>query len=209
MSTRTALSQKPDVIVTVKLKGRATATAISDAVGFDAAPVLGELAEEGKVEAVKSFFKITPAGADTVTQTLGIVQSTLGHKRLASSYDTFTTTNGNFKLTVTDWQLRPAAGNPVINDHSDPHYDRGVLDRLHTIHGEISHLLTDFAASFHRYGRYRERFDRALDRVVAGQREFMASPAVDSYHSVWFELHEELILLCGLTRAGEAEAGRG
>ncbi len=31
---------------------------------------------------------------------------------------------------------------------------------------------------------------------------------IDSYHTVWFELHEELIALSGLTREDEAAAGR-
>lgn len=150
MSTRAALTQKPNVIVTVKLKGRATAPAISDAVGFDASGVLDELAQEGKVEAVKSFFKITSAGTETVAETLGVVRATLGQDRLASWYDTFTSTNGNFKITVTDWQLRAVDGSHVINDHSDPHYDNRVLDRLHTIDGDITHRLKDFAATFHR-----------------------------------------------------------
>jgi hypothetical protein len=31
---------------------------------------------------------------------------------------------------------------------------------------------------------------------------------VDSYHSIWFELHEELIRLAGRTREDESSAGR-
>jgi pyruvate,orthophosphate dikinase len=31
---------------------------------------------------------------------------------------------------------------------------------------------------------------------------------VDSYHSAWFELHEDLILLAGRNRADEVAAGR-
>ncbi len=31
---------------------------------------------------------------------------------------------------------------------------------------------------------------------------------VDSYHTLWFELHEELIQALGRTRADEAAAGR-
>jgi pyruvate,orthophosphate dikinase len=31
---------------------------------------------------------------------------------------------------------------------------------------------------------------------------------VDSYHGIWFELHEDLIGLAGRTRAAEVEAGR-
>jgi pyruvate,orthophosphate dikinase len=31
---------------------------------------------------------------------------------------------------------------------------------------------------------------------------------LDSYHTVWFELHEDLIRLAGRTREAEATAGR-
>ena len=31
---------------------------------------------------------------------------------------------------------------------------------------------------------------------------------IDSYHTVWFELHEELIGAAGLTRAGRGLSGR-
>jgi hypothetical protein len=36
---------------------------------------------------------------------------------------------------------------------------------------------------------------------------WVSCPLVDSYHTVWFELHEELILAAGLTREAEAKAG--
>jgi pyruvate,orthophosphate dikinase len=39
---------------------------------------------------------------------------------------------------------------------------------------------------------------------LSGDRRF----AFDSYHTIWFELHEELISLMGRTRQGEALAGR-
>ena len=41
-----------------------------------------------------------------------------------------------------------------------------------------------------------------------GNGKYIASPRVDSYHGVWFELHEDLILLAGRTRADEVAAGR-
>ena len=47
-----------------------------------------------------------------------------------------------------------------------------------------------------------------MSAVAGGDQRFIASPRVDSYHSVWFELHEELILLAGRTRADEVAAGR-
>jgi hypothetical protein len=36
---------------------------------------------------------------------------------------------------------------------------------------------------------------------------WLSRPLIDSYHTVWFELHEELILAAGLTREAEAESG--
>jgi predicted HD phosphohydrolase len=59
-----------------------------------------------------------------------------------------------------------------------------------------------------RAARYRRRLERAHASIEAGDPRFVASPRVDSYHSIWFELHEDLIRLAGRTRAGEAEAGR-
>jgi hypothetical protein len=208
--TRPAVpAQKPDVVITVRLKGRATAAAVSDAVGFDATPVLGALTHEGLVEPVKSFFKITPAGTDAAARTLEAVRAEVGDTKLTAVYESFSATNSAFKATVTDWQLRTVGGVHALNDHSDHRYDEAVLSRLRQIHDEISELLGVFPHSVGRYGRYRDRLTSSLAKLTGGQLEFMASPAVDSYHSVWFELHEELIMLCGLTRAGEAEAGRG
>jgi pyruvate,orthophosphate dikinase len=52
------------------------------------------------------------------------------------------------------------------------------------------------------------RLDLAVQRIGEGDHAWVARPIMDSYHTVWFELHEDLIGLCGLSRAEEAEAGR-
>ena len=57
--------------------------------------------------------------------------------------------------------------------------------------------------------RYGPRFDAALEQFRAGDRRYLASPLVDSYHTLWFEFHEELIQLSGLTRASGEAADRG
>jgi pyruvate,orthophosphate dikinase len=55
---------------------------------------------------------------------------------------------------------------------------------------------------------YGVRLGRAIERAVAGDPRFVASPRVDSYHGVRFELHEDLIQLAGRSRADEVAAGR-
>ena len=74
-----------------------------------------------------------------------------------------------------------------------------VRSRLAVITGETAPRL----------GSYARRFHAALEALQAGDPRYLASPMVESYHTLWFELHEELIQLLGRTRAEEAAAGRG
>jgi hypothetical protein len=40
--------------------------------------------------------------------------------------------------------------------------------------------------------------------VLEGQPEWFTKPVIDSYHTVWFELHEDLLCTLGIERASEA-----
>ena len=62
-------------------------------------------------------------------------------------------------------------------------------------------------AGLPRLGAYGERLEMAATAAAAGDGRYVASPRVDSYHGIWFELHEDLMLLAGRTRAGEARVG--
>ncbi|MCS5679761.1 MAG: hypothetical protein NZ603_07680, partial [Acidimicrobiales bacterium] len=62
-------------------------------------------------------------------------------------------------------------------------------------------------ARFDGYGR---RFSEALRRVVAGEIDWFTGVMmdvvwIDSYHTVWFELHENLLATLGIERAKEGE----
>jgi hypothetical protein len=77
-----------------------------------------------------------------------------------------------------------------------------------SVHPAAHALLVDAAAALGRLRRYGLRLDDALERLVAGDARYLANPRVDSYHTIWFELHEELIRLAGRTRLEESAAGR-
>jgi pyruvate,orthophosphate dikinase len=104
--------------------------------------------------------------------------------------------------------MRQIAGQQVLNDHLDAGYDAAVLDCLQTVHGEVSAWFSSLGGAAGWLRRYLARLDRAVAAAVAGEHRFLSSPLVDSYHGVWFELHEELIRLAGRTRAEEAASGR-
>jgi hypothetical protein len=78
------------------------------------------------------------------------------------------------------------------------------LDELCEIHREVEPLCVDLSGVFDRFAGYEARLVHALERVQAGESDWFASPRVDSYHSVWFELHENLLATLGLERSTEA-----
>ena len=110
------------------------------------------------------------------------------------------------KDTVTAWQMRDAE---TLNDHLDADYDNAVLDRLAALHDEAVTWLRPLESACPRLSGYRLRLARAMERIKSGDQRFIASPRVDSFHTVWFELHEDLIQIAGRTREGEVAAGRG
>ena len=73
---------------------------------------------------------------------------------------------------------------------------------------DTAEWLRTLAVGLPRLATYTARLQRAADLVAAGDHNYLASPRVDSYHGVWFELHEDLILLAGRTREEEVAAGR-
>ena len=105
---------------------------------------------------------------------------------------------------VTAWQMK---GEGVFNDHADAAYDASVLARLGELHADVEAWLAPLVAGLPRLARYGERLGAAAAAAAAGDGKYIASPRVDSYHGVWFELHEDLILLAGRNRTDEVAAG--
>jgi hypothetical protein len=124
-----------------------------------------------------------------------------------SAYSQFLEGNQGFLGLCTDWQLRPdpadPSGEPIVNDHSAPDYDEAVIDRLAETDSIVQPVCESLAVVLERFGGYGERFATALDRVTGGDPEWFTKPMIDSYHTVWFELHENLLATLGIQRSRE------
>ena len=57
-----------------------------------------------------------------------------------------------------------------------------------------------------RFAGYGGRLREALEKVVAGEHEWFTKPVIDSYHTIWFELHEDLLCTLGIERASEGHS---
>jgi pyruvate,orthophosphate dikinase len=201
-----------DCLRIVAFKGRTTTDAVAAALRTppDAvAPHLQTLSDAGLIEAAKERWKPTPAGRTQVDALYAEERGTC-EAAIDDALERFHPANDAFKEVVTSWQLRTVAGEQVPNDHSDAAYDAAVLRRLRDeIHPAIVPVIEQAGAGLERLGRYRERLDAALAQIDKGEHQYIAHPLLESYHTVWFELHEELIRLSGRDRATEAAAGRG
>ena len=69
----------------------------------------------------------------------------------------------------------------------------GLSRSLRPIGDRLADDLTRFAG-------YPDRFSAALERVDQGQRNWVDGSRIDSCHTVWFELHEDLLSTLGLER---------
>lgn len=122
-----------------------------------------------------------------------------------AAYERFLALNDDMLRICTDWQTKD--GGQQLNDHSDAAYDQEVIDRLAALHVEAAPICDDLAAVLERFARYGPRLEQALARVQAGDTDYFTKPVIDSYHTVWFELHEDLLATLGIERTKEG-AGR-
>ncbi len=199
------------VIRTLHIKGFATADALTPVLlcAIDVLqPVLDVLLEEGLVKKMGEMYQLTPDGKERGNQLQDDDRETWTVEEATRALDAFLPLDAEMKQIVTGWQMREVDGEQVLNDHEDEDYDRGVLQGLAELHAEARSWLEPLSDGLARLAVYTRRLDRAADRVSQGDHAYIASPRIDSYHNVWFELHEDLIQLAGRTREQETEAGR-
>jgi hypothetical protein len=123
--------------------------------------------------------------------------------RVEAAYEEFDPLNGQLLAVCTQWQLRPAGGSTVVNDHGDVDHDRAVIDALVALDERSRPVLALLEEALQRFAGHRQRLRYALDRVVAGEHDWFTKPMFPSYHSCWFELHEDLLATLGRERHRE------
>ena len=118
---------------------------------------------------------------------------------LRADYERFLELNDSFKALCGDWQLRN--GNP--NDHSDAAYDAEVIGRLRDTHARAQPILTVMGGVVDRFAGYAPRLGATVVKVSHGEHNLFTGVMCGSYHDIWMELHEDLILSLGIDRAKE------
>jgi hypothetical protein len=186
------------------IKRHADAAAVAALVGLPAGEVATELAHAvatGRAIEAKGSFTLMP---------LARVALEAGYDRdfanlradpaFRTAYEGFERVNPDLKQLITDWQTMDIHGERRANDHSDADYDSRIIDRLGALHERSEPIFAGLARGLPRLRIYFDNLEEALEKAEDGATEWVSDIHRDSYHTVWFELHEELLRIMGTER---------
>ena len=101
-------------------------------------------------------------------------------------YENFETINSRFIAQVSEWQTTDG----------DERIERKLLQTAERLTRDLAALLPRVP----RYAQYIARFQKGMERVDQGQRDYVCKPTIDSVHNIWFEFHEDILAVLGRPR---------
>lgn len=193
MSDVTLSDAQKDALVAMVVRGMARGTADAEQ---------QSLADAGLILIKGPVMMPTPAGTEMVGAMLRMPDDAPQRERVMATFHRFLPVNRQLRDLCTAWQVRPDGS---VNDHSDENYDADIRDRLDDIDDSVAPLLKRFSEDIPRMSGYRARLTEALEKLDDGDDAWLASPLIDSYHTVWMHLHQELLLTIGMSRKEDEE----
>jgi hypothetical protein len=199
--------QTPDmhlVLHGLAIKKHAGADAVAKLVGLTterAQAALADAVKRGRAVEAQGRYVLSPTARMALdgeySKYYGALRS---NADFVEAYEGFEKINVDLKQLITDWQTMEVGGQRVPNDHSNEAHDQRVIDRLGKLHERADTLFARLAAGLPRLQIYRDHLLQALEKSEDGAIEWVSDARIDSYHTVWFELHEELLRLMGRVR---------
>jgi hypothetical protein len=189
----------------LRIKGFVKVENIAELAGLPEEEVLSHLQamqEEGKTNyrEARGLWHLTPDGREAYIIALEEDVSRPGFREgLSVKYHRFLEMNETFKELCADWQLR----NGETNDHSDAAYDENCIKRLGGLDDEAQPICHSFAEVAKRFDGYAARLTGSRKALEAGDQRMFTGVMCGSYHDVWMELHEDLLLTQGIDRVAE------
>jgi hypothetical protein len=172
------------VLLRLRLRGRIPHPRTAEAAALVTA---GHATEKG------DKLLLSPAGraaADGEYRRTGDAEETV-----RAAYDKFLPRNAEVIKVCHDWQAHPGQW--------------AVIDRLAAIDDKAGPIVRRLGTRVEEFDGYRGRLRHARTQVEEGERDWFTSPRIDSYHTVWMELHEHLLLALGIDRSEEQVESTG
>lgn len=194
------------VLHTLRCLGFTTQARIAEATGLSESDVQSELIDLAVDKLVSNVpgdfggWGLTDAGRAADAERAATELDKAGARAaVAATFEKFMVLNPELLDLCTAWQTRTVDGVMTPNDHADTRYDARVLDRLSDFHDRALVVCGELTAALPRFQRYERQLGTALARAKAGEGQFVADDTA-SYHTIWFQLHEDLLVTQGIPR---------
>jgi hypothetical protein len=183
------------------VRGWVTPAGFANTLGSYPSDILAPLVAAGLVRHLEArdMYGLLPPGKDLHLEHLDELASDGVRSGLSACYGRFLELNDVFKQLCTDWQMR----NGEPNDHTDADHDRRCTERLVELMLASDRVIADLAAILPRMGRYSVRLHEAAGCVGRGENNRFTGVMCESFHDIWMELHEDLIVMLRIDRVAE------
>lgn len=186
------------------IKKHANAAAVAAAVGLAKAEVqeaLDEAVTKGRAMRAGEAYSLTPVARVALDGAYSkLYAAQRADDGFVSACERFEVINRGLKQLMTAWQTIEIDGESVLNEHTNKDYDDRLIDRLGALHERAEAVLRQLAAGLPRLAIYAEKLEAALEKAEDGAIEWVSGAKIESYHTVWFELHEDLLRILGRAR---------
>lgn len=189
----------------IAIKKHATVDEVAGITGLDrdaVQQIVDDAVAAGRVQQAGDKVMLAPAAQMALN---GEYRKAFGDLReddaFLAAYQDFEKINVDLKQVITEWQTMTVGGEQVPNDHSDSAYDDAVIDRLGDVHERVEGVLDRLAAKLPRLSLYKDKLLAALEKAEDGDTAWVSDARTESYHTVWFELHEDLLRITGNKRS--------
>lgn len=190
-----------DVLHVLRLKGIVASDALPGMVDHPADAVeaaVDGLASEGLVTRRETprltGWALTPAGRDRHAEAIAAQRDEEVVSALTPLYERFLALNSRVKELSTSWQQ-------LARDEAAGRWD--AIEQLGEVNDEAAAIVHAIAEHVQRFRSYERRLVAALEALRGGDERFFTGVTVDSFHTVWFECHEDLIQTLGRDRVEE------
>lgn len=196
---------RPELIVlhAVRLAGFADTDAVAARVGVAESVILEILRVLESRRQVERFtfadaggWILTEAGKERDVELLREdVEGSEVRRVLEATANNFESVNSRFVHLISQWQLQSSSCGSDISS--------GVARELAEIAKTLSDLMAELVENLPRFGRYPSQFSTALEKARSGETQWIAGVGRLSCHTVWAELHEDLLSSLGRDRSLE------
>lgn len=150
---------------------------------------LEKLGANGSVEN-EGFWYVTDSGEERLNRSLRERFTAEQIEEIQREFEDFEDLDVEFKELASEWQRR---------DRDTP--EEELVDQLGELHRRLESFFERFGTEIRtEYQIYLHDLASALDELQAGDEEYFTGSEVDSYHTVWFRLHDDLLRTLGIER---------